>query len=374
MSKGRILIVEDDKDISDMLRMFFTGEGYEVEITPFGKTAFSLCLAQSPHLIILDIMLPDTDGFTVFRQLRSETYTQEIPVIFLTQKDSRTDQLQGLGLGASDYVTKPFDIRELKLRVTNLLNTTQKNAISERISYKGRILVVEDNVDIATIVHTFFTDEGYQAEFVATGKDAIEVCQRNLYDLILLDVELPDMLGYDICEVLRENVRTSHTPIIFLTQRAERKDLIMGLEAGADDYITKPFDIDELYLRVRNLIEQTTYLPVDLETALPAPRIVEEELNGLVHYSGWIVFLIQVENGVDAPTVGSLLPPLRARFAGRWGEREFILILDKQKATEAYRILKSSQIPLKIGGISEDKIKQGTEATAVIEAARRVLS
>jgi DNA-binding response OmpR family regulator len=321
MSKGRILVVEDDLDISNMLRMYFTGEGYEIEITSFGEAAYSLCLAQSPHLVILDIMLPDTDGFSVFRQLRSDPHTKGIPVIFLTQKDARTDQLTGLNLGASDYITKPFDIRELKVRVKNLLQATGQDAISERVSYKGRLLVVEDNVDIANIVHTFFTDEGYQAEFVATGHDALEVCQRNLYDLILLDVQLPDMDGYAVCQRLRQNIRTTHTPIIFLTQRSERKDRLQGLEAGADDYITKPFDIDELHLRVRNLIQQTTYLPLDLETALPTPRIVEEELNGLSHFSNWMVFLIEVARAEDVTKVGSMLPALPTRFAGRWDDR-----------------------------------------------------
>jgi DNA-binding response OmpR family regulator len=375
MSRGHILIVEDDPDIAHMLRMFFTGEGYSVTITPHGKQTLTLCREQLPNLIILDIMLPDTDGFAVFHQLRIDPYTKPVPVIFLTQKDGRSDQLAGLELGASDYITKPFELRELRIRVRNLLQAVKQKAVKPRISYKGRLLIVEDNIDIATILHTFLTESGFQAEFVATGKAALEVCQQKLYDLILLDVQLPDMEGYDIIKELRQNIRTMHTPIMFLTHRAEQRDRLKGLELGADDYVTKPFDIDELHLRIRNLIQQTTHLPLDLETTLPSPRIVEEELNGLQHYHGWIVLLVQVENRSDITELARTLSQMPARFTGRWGEREFVLIVDKSQVDLAYQRLQAADIPLKIGRVQEGELeKEAVGATAVIKAASQVLA
>ena len=374
MTKEHILVVEDDADIANMVRLYLTGANYTIAITSEGKKALSLCRERMPNLVILDIMLPDTDGFSVFQQLRSDPYTKHIPVIFLTQKDGRVDQLTGLELGASDYITKPFDLQELKLRVRNLLQATSQKG-RERVSFKGRLLVVEDNVDIATILHSFLTDVGYQAEFVATGQAALDVCQQNLYDLIILDVELPDMEGFEVCRHLRQNVRTAYTPIIFLTQRSERPDLIKGLEMGADDYMTKPFDIDELYLRVRNLIQQTTHLPIDLETALPSPRIVEEELNGLHHYHGWIVFLLQLQNHSDITEMARILSNLQARFVGRWDEQEFVLILDAQQAAVADVQLRKANVAIKIGRVEEDEFDGGdVVATAVIHAARRQMS
>lgn len=375
MNKGHILVVEDDIDIANMLRMYFMGDGYSVTITPHGKQAPALCREQLPNLIILDIMLPDTDGFSVFQQLRMDPYTRPVPVIFLTQKDGRSDQLAGLELGASDYITKPFELRELRVRVRNLLQATKQKAVKPRVSYKGRLLIVEDNVDIANILHTFLTELGYQVEFAATGKAALEGCQQKLYDLILLDVQLPDMEGYEIIKELRQNIRTKHTPIIFLTHRAEQRDRLKGLELGADDYVTKPFDIDELHLRVRNLVQQTTHLPLDLETTLPSPRIVEEELNGLHHYHGWIVLLVQLENRVDTAELARTLSQVPARFTGRWGENEFVLIVDKAQAETAYERLQTADIPLKIGRVQENELKsQEAGATAVIKAAQRVLT
>ncbi|MCK5315396.1 MAG: response regulator, partial [Anaerolineales bacterium] len=109
MGKARLLVVEDDFDIANMLRIYFTGQQYDVDIAPRGSDALEKTRQNLPHLIILDIMLPDIDGFEVCRILRTNSRTSHVPIIFLTQKDERSDKLQGLELGADDYITKPFD-------------------------------------------------------------------------------------------------------------------------------------------------------------------------------------------------------------------------------------------------------------------------
>lgn len=126
MAKGRILVVEDDFDISNMLRIYFSGQGYDVQVAPRGGDALDLTRKQLPQLIVLDIMLPDIDGYSVCRELRQTTRTSHIPIIFLTQKDERSDKIAGLELGADDYITKPFDIEELKLRVKNAIDRVDR--------------------------------------------------------------------------------------------------------------------------------------------------------------------------------------------------------------------------------------------------------
>ncbi|RMG81483.1 MAG: response regulator [Chloroflexi bacterium] len=146
MSKGRILVVEDDFDISNMLRIYFTGQGYEVEVAQRGADALQLTRKQLPNLIVLDIMLPDMNGYDVCRELRTTTRTSHIPIIFLTQKDERSDRIVGLELGADDYVTKPFDIEELKLRVQNAIAAAARQAqIDPKSGYPtGRL--IEDHL------------------------------------------------------------------------------------------------------------------------------------------------------------------------------------------------------------------------------------
>ena len=162
---------------------------------------------------------------------------------------------------------------------------------------KGRILVVEDDYDIANILNIYFDGQGYAVDVAATGAEALAKVKKERPHLIMLDIMLPDMDGYTICQDLRSSPRTSHIPIIFLTQKDERSDRISGLEMGADDYITKPFDIEELKLRVQNALrraERERY--IDPRTGLPAGGLIQQRLQGLIKQTGWSLLDCRVEN------------------------------------------------------------------------------
>ncbi len=152
MSKGRILVVEDDFDISNMLRIYFSGQGYEVQVAPRGSDALPMTRKQLPNLIVLDIMLPDMNGYDVCRELRMTTRTSHIPIIFLTQRDERSDKIQGLELGADDYVTKPFDIEELKLRVQNAISAANRQTQIDSKSNLPTGRLIEDH--LRTLMHS----------------------------------------------------------------------------------------------------------------------------------------------------------------------------------------------------------------------------
>ncbi len=152
MSKGRILVVEDDLDISNMLRIYFSGQGYEVQVAPRGGDALTVTRKQLPNLIVLDIMLPDMNGYDVCRELRTTTRTSHIPIIFLTQKDERSDKIQGLELGADDYITKPFDIEELKLRVQNAITAANRQTQIDSKSNLPTGRLIEDH--LRTLMHS----------------------------------------------------------------------------------------------------------------------------------------------------------------------------------------------------------------------------
>lgn len=146
MSKGSILVVEDDFDISNMLRIYFSGQGYAVEVASKGGDALTATRKQLPNLIVLDINLPDMDGYEVCKELRTTTRTSHIPIIFLTQKDERSDKIRGLELGADDYVTKPFDIEELKLRIQNAIQASTKQKQIDSVSNRPKGSLIEDHL------------------------------------------------------------------------------------------------------------------------------------------------------------------------------------------------------------------------------------
>jgi len=153
---------------------------------------------------------------------------------------------------------------------------------------KGRILVVEDDKDTAEMLRLFFDGDGYTVHVVGRGTDALEATRSRFPDLIILDILLPGMDGYEVCRQLRTTARTSHIPIIFLTQKDTRSDRLTGLELGADDYITKPFDLDELKLRAKNaVISHQRMNMTDPRTGLPAARLIEEQLRSLMAAPVW---------------------------------------------------------------------------------------
>ncbi len=153
---------------------------------------------------------------------------------------------------------------------------------------KARLLIVEDDVDISTMLKIYFSGLGYDVDTAMRGSDALEKTRHALPHLIVLDIMLPDIDGYEVCRTLRTNMRTSHIPVIFLTQKDERSDRLQGLELGADDYITKPFDIEELKLRVQGAIRRSERESLtDPRSGLPAGRLIEEQLRKIIRESGW---------------------------------------------------------------------------------------
>ncbi len=144
MPEGRLLIVEDDLELSEMLAVFFQAQGYEVYKAWGGKEGVTLARQKLPNLVLLDVNLPDMDGFDVCRVLRTTNRTRFIPITFLTQKDSRRDKVAGLELGADDYITKPFDIEELRLRVAQSIRRATRESLTDPLTgLPGRPLIVD---------------------------------------------------------------------------------------------------------------------------------------------------------------------------------------------------------------------------------------
>lgn len=163
---------------------------------------------------------------------------------------------------------------------------------------KARLLIVEDDYDISNMLRIYFTAQGYEVDSALRGKEALEKTRQVMPHLIILDIMLPDIDGYEVCRNLRINMRTSHIPVIFLTQRDERSDRLQGLELGADNYITKPFDIEELKLYVQNAIARSERESLtDPQTGLPSGRLIEDELRKIIRQrKGWAFMDLRINN------------------------------------------------------------------------------
>lgn len=160
----------------------------------------------------------------------------------------------------------------------------------------ARILIVEDDVETLLMLEAYFERAGYEVATAPCGEEAISQATATPPDLVILDIRLPDIDGYEVCRRLREQQRTSQVPIVFLTEKRERSSKIAGLQLGAVDYITKPFDMHELRLRVENALRRAGFRPLDHPvTGLPGEALLLEHLQSLHEQSGWALTMIELE-------------------------------------------------------------------------------
>jgi PleD family two-component response regulator len=226
---------------------------------------------------------------------------------------------------------------------------------------KTRLLIVEDDFDISNMLKIYFTGQGYEVDLAPRGSDALQKTRQNLPRLIVLDIMLPDIDGYEVCRTLRTNTRTSHIPVIFLTQKDERSDKLQGLELGADDYITKPFDIEELKLRVQNAIARADRESLtDPRSGLPSGRLIEEQLRRIIRLDSWALMDIRINNfGTFKETYGFVASDDVLRFTamtlnevvdthgtpddfiGHAGSDNFIVITTQEAASAIKENIKS---------------------------------
>jgi len=192
MSRKRILVVEDEDTIREMLRINLDSEGYDVSVASDGLTALRLARSESPDLIILDIMLPELDGFEVCRILRQDMI---VPILMLTAKDEDVDKVLGLELGADDYLTKPFSMRELKARVKAMLrrvdmlnaqpddgrSITEITADDLTIDFSGRRVILQGRI----------------VEMKPKEFELLAFLVRNQGQVFSRDVLLDKLWGYD---------------------------------------------------------------------------------------------------------------------------------------------------------------------------------
>ena len=168
------------------------------------------------------------------------------------------------------------------------------------MSIKQKILVIDDDPQIRDTLEAVLSAEGYQVEVAERGKDAVKKSEEKWFNVALIDIRLPDIDGYEVARRLRSDRRTADVPIIFLTEKRDRSDRLQGLELGADDYITKPFDVQELRLRVRNALKRVSQGSLtNPVTGLPEGALVDEKLSEVIGKDGVALLFVSIDNMVS---------------------------------------------------------------------------
>ncbi|HRP95547.1 MAG TPA: EAL domain-containing protein [Rhodocyclaceae bacterium] len=316
--RPRILLVDDAHENLHVL-MNILRDDYAIIAATNGDKALELARrAPRPDLILLDIKMPGIDGYSVLSELKIDAHTAAIPVIFVTALSDAADEALGLRLGVADYITKPInpDLVRARVRTQLELHRLRRNPVmfdvvaNAECGRAASLLVVDDMPENIHQLLEALKDR-YRIQVASCGAKALEIVHgSNPPDLVLLDVVMPGMDGYEVCRRIKATPVGNRIPVIFVTVVDETEHKIRGFELGAADYVTKPFDIDEVHARIRTHLElarlhrflddlvaqRTTMLQISEEkyrvlahrdplTALPNRVLFTELLAHAVHHA-----------------------------------------------------------------------------------------
>ncbi|MBF0350968.1 MAG: response regulator [SAR324 cluster bacterium] len=277
----KILVADDSLTYRMMIKELLEDNDFELLLAEDGHQALQQIRREQPDLIILDIIMPGMDGIEVCRRLKDDEKSRFIPVIMLTAKNESADKITGLDAGADDYLTKPFNEEELLAKINTLLRirSLQGKLGRSYFSQKSIVLVADDSLTIRMQLSELLDDVGYKSILAENGREAIESVNRYLPDLVILDVIMPEMDGIEVCRRIKANPATQQIPVIIITSKSNLDEKIKGLNAGADDYLFKPYNPKEFTAKV-NAIFRMKKMQMEAERNILAKVNMElQEVN-----------------------------------------------------------------------------------------------
>lgn len=256
---GATLLIVDDNDVNrNLLVRRLQQSSYRVIDTDNGAEALELAAQHGVDLVLLDILMPGMDGYRVLEQLRMEERTRAIPVIMLTAVHEVDSVVRCFELGADDYLTKPYNIPFVRSRVAACLRGHSSQLSNmKQVADGTRLLVVDDNPMNRDMLQRRLESEGYQVTTAHNGKAALKLVGQHEFDLILLDILMPEMDGYEVLRVLKDSEEFQHIPVIMLTAVHEAESVRQCIDQGAADYLLKPFNTILLKARIDAVLEES---------------------------------------------------------------------------------------------------------------------
>ncbi|WP_315744367.1 MULTISPECIES: PleD family two-component system response regulator [unclassified Bradyrhizobium] len=275
---ARILVVDDVPANVKLLEARLSAEYFDVLTAANGAEALQICQRAECDIILLDVMMPDMDGFEVCRRLKTNPVTHYIPVVMITALDSPADRVRGLEAGADDFLTKPVSDVVLIARVRSLtrlkmmtdelrmraltsleigVQAPERNAVADT-GRGGRVLLVDDRPSSYERLAPLLATE-HTVDVEPNPAEAVFNAADGNYDLVIVSLDLDNFDGLRLCSQIRSLERTRHVPILALTEAENNTRLLRGLEIGVNDYLLRPVDKNELMARARTQIRRRRY-------------------------------------------------------------------------------------------------------------------
>jgi len=275
---ARVLVVDDVAANVKLLEARLSAEYFDVITAMSGEQALAICERAECDLVLLDVMMPDLDGFEVCRRLKTNPATHHIPVIMVTALDQPADRVRGLDAGADDLLTKPIPELALIARVRSLarlkmitdglrmlavtsreigIESPEREAVADT-GRSGRVLIVDDRPASHERIAAMLAEE-QSVDVEADPSEALFRAADGNYDLLIVSLGLEYFDALRLCSQLRSLDRTRNIPILAITEPDSNARMVRGLEIGVNDYLMRPIDKNELLARARSQVRKRRY-------------------------------------------------------------------------------------------------------------------
>ncbi len=250
-----ILVVEDSSTQAEQLKWILEDAGYRVSVALTGEQAIAAMEQQKPTIVVSDIVMPGMDGYELCRHIKENDNLKDLPVILLTVLSDLKDVVRGLESGADNLLVKPCEAPLLLSCIRRIVETRdigRRGGVAE-------ILVVEDSPTQAEQLRYMLAGHGYKVTVAADGKEALDAIRKHRPAVVLSDIVMPEMDGLALCEAIKADPQLQSIPVILVTQLFEPEDVRRGIEIGADDYITKPYNEKHVVSQLERLLARVAH-------------------------------------------------------------------------------------------------------------------
>jgi two-component system cell cycle response regulator len=274
---ARVLIVDDIEANAHILSVVASDQYYTVMTATSGAEAIKLAQSWQPDLIVLDVMMPELDGYETCRRLKADERTMHIPVVMVTALDGAAEKLRGLECGADDFLTRPIDTETFLARIKGLVRLKQLfdewrarhettralGLVSEplgRVEVNGACALIVDDWDLgAASVESALAEDGILAVRASDEEQAIAISAGQDLSLIVINLSMRGFEPLRLASRLRANVASRDIPLLLIAEVDHRDLVLRGFDLGVNDWISRPFNPNEFRVRARNQIRRKLY-------------------------------------------------------------------------------------------------------------------